>query len=70
MIMRKPNWVEYVKKGSDKDAIDYMDASILDTLDNLKKLYQTIDPEQSKEPVENTTDFGSGSSKSEQQSQV
>lgn len=57
MVQRKHNWIDYVRKGSDKDSLDFMDASILDTLEELKKYYQF---EQKKED-DNRTAFASRS---------
>ena len=43
IVARAPNHIEYVQKGSDKDEQDdnFLDREILQTLESMKKLYQT-----------------------------
>jgi hypothetical protein len=47
MVQKARNWIDYVQKGSDKDATDFMDSTVLDTLEELKKLYQVETDDQS-----------------------
>jgi hypothetical protein len=50
MVQKAQNWIDYVRKGSDKEAADYMDSSVLDTLEELKKHYQ-VESQDDKEVV-------------------
>lgn len=64
MVQRKHNWIDYVPKGSDKNSLDFMDASILDTLESLKKIYQF----EAKKEDDDRTSFASRSDERQKQS--
>jgi len=40
MVEKGKNWIEYVDKSTYKEDTDYMDISVLESLEELKKHYQ------------------------------
>jgi hypothetical protein len=68
MIQKSHNWIDYIRKGSDKEASDYMDSSVLDTLEELKKHYQVENANDDKEVVSSKMYHMSESSSSDTQS--